>query len=64
MNLKQITFSLKLHLCLQLFAFNFLLLALGKVSMTELSGFMDSMKTFIPIVSGFILAFFAHDPQA
>ncbi|MCX6272204.1 MAG: hypothetical protein NTU44_13490 [Bacteroidetes bacterium] len=40
------------------------LVALGKVSMTELTGFMDSMKTFIPIVSGFILAFFAHDPQA
>ena len=40
-----------------------ILVALGKISMTELTGFMESMKTFIPIVSGFILAFFAHDPK-
>ncbi len=40
------------------------LVALGKVSMTELNGFMEQMKTFLPIVSGFVLAFFAHDPQA
>ncbi|MHC1707435.1 MAG: hypothetical protein AB9842_07925 [Bacteroidales bacterium] len=39
------------------------LVALGKVSLGELNSLMEQMNTFIPIVSGFILAFFAHDPQ-